>query len=337
MTSSSTPTKTFADFKQCIAPELKSLNEHITGALQSSNKLIDKIIGDYLTSKGKQIRPVIVMLTARYFAGAEASKRLKVIQGASAVEMLHNASLIHDDVVDQSDLRRGHPTVNSMWDNHIAVLIGDFFVSAALRQAVLTNDLRIVNAIGRLGQTLSVGEMDQIYNARYHRLTQEDYFQVIGRKTASLFVTCVDTGAFAVGIEEGDERLETLRKFINALGLCFQIRDDIFDYFNDAAIGKPTGNDLREGKVTLPLIYALTRTDLPECEKMRALIGNDSLSEDEILTLIDYAKNAGGIEYAYQTMRRLRDEAVAALASAGDNDCAKEFVDLFDFIIERPV
>lgn len=335
MAMSTTPTKAFADFKERIAPELKSLNEHIAESLRSSNTLIDKIINNYLTSKGKQIRPIIVMLTARYFAGPEASGRLKVIQGASSVEMLHNASLIHDDVVDQSDLRRGRPTVNSMWDNHIAVLIGDFFVSSALRQAVLTGDLRIVNAIGQLGQTLSVGEMDQIYNARYHRLTEDDYFLVIGRKTASLFVACVDTGAFAVGIEEGDARLEALRKFINALGLCFQIRDDIFDYFDDDVIGKPTGNDLREGKVTLPLIYALTCKERPECEEMRKLLDKDVLAEDEILALIKFAKDAGGIEYAYDTMRRLRNEAVECLKAVGGENTA-DFIDLFDFIIERP-
>lgn len=335
MAMSITPTKAFADFKQRIAPELRSLNEHIADSLRSSNSLIDKIIENYLTSKGKQVRPIIVMLTARYFAGPEASKRTKVIQGASAVEMLHNASLIHDDVVDQTDLRRGRPTVNSMWDNHIAVLIGDFFVSSALRQAVLTGDLRIVNAIGQLGQTLSVGEMDQIYNARYRRLTEEDYFQVIGRKTASLFIACVDTGAFAVGIEEGDTRLEAMRKFINALGLCFQIRDDIFDYFDDATIGKPTGNDLREGKVTLPLIYALSCTEQSECENMRKLLDKDALTEDEILALINYAKEAGGIEYAYDTMHRLRDEAVECLKGV-DGDNTRDFIDLFDFIIERP-
>lgn len=335
MAMSITPTKAFADFKQRIAPELKSLNEHIANSLRSSNSLIDKIIDNYLASKGKQIRPIIVMLTARYFAGEEASKRAKVIQGAASIEMLHNASLIHDDVVDQTDLRRGHPTVNSVWDNHIAVLIGDFFVSSALRQAVLTEDLRIVNAIGQLGQTLSVGEMDQIYNARYHRLTQEDYFQVIGRKTASLFVACVDTGAFAVEINEGDARLEALRKFINALGLCFQIRDDIFDYFDDETIGKPTGNDLREGKVTLPLIYALSKNELPDCENMRKLLDKDVLTDDEIAALIKFAKAAGGIEYAYDTMHRLRDEAVACLKSAGGENTA-DFIDLFDFIIERP-
>lgn len=217
------------------------------------------------------------------------------------------------------------------------MLVGDFFVSSALQQALATGDIRIVNAIARLGKLLSLGEIDQIYNARFHRLTEDAYFEVISRKTASLFVACVEMGAYAVDIKEDDPRLVALRGFAESLGRCFQIKDDIFDYFDDPRIGKPTGNDLREGKVTLPLLYALSLDTHPRHQAMSDLCGKEELDEAEIGTLIEFAKEAGGIDYAYSTMERLRDEAVASLTSAfpGDNDSVKAFVSIFDYIIHR--
>lgn len=316
-----------------IADPLDLLNARIHEALMSSNALMNKVVEGYLKTKGKQIRPILVLLSARLLGGINDD----VIKAGAAVEMLHNASLIHDDVVDDTDRRRGLPTINSIWDNHIAVLVGDFFVSSALQQALATGDIRIVNTIARLGKLLSLGEIDQIYNARFHRLTEDAYYEVISRKTASLFVACVEMGAYAVGIKEDDARLVALRGFAESLGRCFQIKDDIFDYFDDPRIGKPTGNDLREGKVTLPLLYALSVESDPRHEAMTALCGKEELDESEIGTLIDFAKGAGGIEYAYASMERLRDEAVAALTSvfSGDDDSVKAFVSIFDYIIHR--
>lgn len=318
--------------RERIRPELDRLNRHIAASLSSDNEMMNRVIEGYLTSKGKQIRPVLVLLSARLFAGAVTER---AIRAAAAVEMLHNATLIHDDVVDDSDKRRGHATINSVWDNHIAVLMGDFFVSSSLKEAISTCDLRIVSALASLGCELSVGEMDQIYNARFHHLTEDAYFTVIARKTASLFVACVEMGAYAVGVPDDDPRLAALREFTKRLGLCFQIKDDIFDYFDDGRIGKPTGNDLREGKVTLPLLHALTRADHPEREAMAALAAKEELSTEEIATLIDYAKRAGGIEYAYSTMSRLRDEAVEILAEAHAGAEGRALADLLDFIITR--
>ena len=209
---------------------------------------MDKVVKGYLQSKGKLIRPILVILTARLLGKVTD----KVIASAAAVELLHNASLIHDDVVDDSKLRRGKPTINSVWDNHVAVLTGDFFLSSALQQGLSTGDIRIVNSLTSLGRLLSLGEIDQIYNARYHCLDEKAYFKVISRKTASLFVSCVEMGGYAVGAS--DEQIEPMRRFAELLGLCFQIKDDIFDYYSDERIGKPTGNDLREGKITLPLL-----------------------------------------------------------------------------------
>lgn len=325
---------TLEAIRDSIAPEIDRLNERIHDALSSSNELMNRVVEGYLRSKGKQIRPILVILAAKLTG----SLNDNVIKGAAAVEMLHNASLIHDDVVDDTDKRRGKPTINSVWDNHIAVLVGDFFVSNALQQALATADIRIVSSIASLGKLLSLGEIDQIYSARYHCFNEQTYYEVISRKTASLFVACVEIGAYAVGCASDDPRVGALRHFAELLGRCFQIKDDIFDYFDDESlIGKPTGNDLREGKVTLPLIHALTRTDFPECESMKQLVEAETLSEEDICALIEFARKAGGINYAYAAMELMRDEAVTTIREAfdADNHNIEAFVELFDYIITR--
>lgn len=317
--------------QQLIAPELDELRRRISGALHSSNPLMGSVVEGYLKTKGKLIRPILVILTAKLLG--EVSP--KVISAAAAVEMLHNASLIHDDVVDDSNLRRGKPTINSVWDNHIAVLVGDFFVSSALQQAISTGDIRIVGSLSSLGKLLSLGEIDQIYNARNHRLDEKAYFMVISRKTASLFVSCVEMGGFAVDAPES--KIAPMRRFAELLGLCFQIKDDIFDYFSGDRIGKPTGNDLREGKVTLPLLYALSRKELPQCSAMLELTAKEQLTTDEINTLIEYAKEAGGIDYAYSTMARLAAEAMEILDTFPAGDNRQALADILSFIIHRSI
>ncbi|MCM1029023.1 MAG: polyprenyl synthetase family protein [Pseudoflavonifractor sp.] len=336
-----TPASTFDAIKESIAPELALLHEAISHTLKSSsNPLLNTVINSYLTSKGKLIRPILVILTARLFG----SVTPRVIAAASAVELLHNASLIHDDVVDESKLRRGQPTINATWDNHIAVLVGDFFEVGALRQAIATGDIRIVDSLSSLGRLLSLGELDQIYNARYRTINEDAYFKVISQKTASLFVSCIEMGAYACGISEDSPRLETMRRYAEALGLCFQIRDDIFDYFpqgDDPDVGKPTGNDLREEKFTLPLLYALNRPDAPDKDlqagmKELAYAGGE-LSDEAIDALYAYARSQGGIEYAYSTMQRLHDEAQSLLDQTfgSDDPALAPFRSIFRFIIER--
>lgn len=324
---------TLEAIRQSIAPELRILNERIMHSLASTNEMMNNIIAGYLRTKGKQIRPILVLLSARLFS-AEATSR--VIDAAAAVEMLHNASLIHDDVVDDSKLRRGNPTVNGVWDNHIAVLTGDYFVSTALHLAITTGDLRIVTSLSRLGRLLSLGELDQIYNARFHRLDEQSYFEIIGRKTASLFVACVEMGAYAVGVDDSDPQLQKMRRFAELLGLCFQIRDDIFDYCaDDSTIGKPTGNDLREGKITLPLLHVLLDESAPDHTAMLHLSQKPELTAGDVDTLINYAISQGGIDYAYSTMERLRSEAAELLAEFPDTEIRRSFLDLFTYIITR--
>lgn len=320
---------TFQSIQQSIAPELEMLNQRIANTLTSPNALMNQVIEGYLKSKGKQIRPIIVILSAKLLGEVNEN----VISAATAVELLHNATLIHDDVVDDTKLRRGQATINNIWDNHIAVLVGDFFLSSALLQAIETDDIKIIKSITNLGKLLSIGEIDQIYNARYHTLNEDAYFETIYRKTASLFVSCVEVGAFAV--KASDDDTEKLSKVARLLGLCFQIKDDIFDYFNDEKIGKPTGNDLREGKITLPLLHVLLNESLPQHDEMLALSKKEILDTNEINTLIEYAKQYGGIEYAYDTMQRLRDEAVEIISQFPASQTRDHFIAIIDYIISR--
>ena len=320
----------FDEIRDLISSDLERLQKIIKQSLSSNSPLLNKIVDKYLETKGKQIRPIIVVLSAKFF-GAEVSDG--VLCGAASVELLHNASLIHDDVIDETKQRRGHDTINNTWDNHIAVLVGDFFVSNALACAIRTNDFRVISTISELGKELSTGEIDQIDVAKHHSIDEQTYFSIINKKTASLFQSCVKVGGYSVGASDID--IANLSKFVELLGLSFQIKDDIFDYFKDDAISKPTGNDLREGKVTLPLIYALSHTESPRHEEMRRLADSDSLTTEQIETLIDFAKAEGGIEYAYATMERLRAEARSILEPYPDNEAKRAFLSLFDYIIKR--
>lgn len=311
-----------------IADDLKKLNDLIAARLSTTNPLMDAVITNYLRSKGKQIRPLVVMLCAKMYG--EVNDR--VISAAAAVELLHNASLIHDDVVDNASTRRSMPTINSVWDNHIAVLMGDFFVSTSMQEAISTSDVRIISALCHLGRLLSIGELDQIYNARFHKLTEDAYFRIISYKTASLFVACARMGCYAVGAS--DEETERMARFAELMGQAFQIRDDIFDYF-DGDVGKPTANDLREGKITLPLLHVLLDKNLEHHDEMLELSRREQLTEAEIEMLIAYARRHGGIEYAYETMERLRRRGAEILSECDPCPAAQSLMEIFDYIIER--
>ncbi len=317
------------NIQERLRPELLEMNAIISDSLNTSNHLMNSIVSSYLQKKGKQIRPILVILSARMFGDVNPD----VLHAGAALEMLHNASLIHDDVVDETSLRRGVPTINSSWGNHIAVLVGDFFVSNALAAGIRTGHLSIISALSALGKELSLGEIDQICNAREHHFDEESYFMMIRKKTASLFMNCVRMGAEAVNAPE--EKIKPMERYAELLGLCFQIKDDIFDYLSDEKIGKPTGNDLREGKVTLPLLFAVNNAPASEAEPMKTLIRRGDLTTEEIRTLIDFAKRNGGIEYSFEVMRRMQAEASEILAAYPSSDSSDSFREIFEFIISR--
>jgi len=312
-----------------LQKELAEMNAIIRQSLYTPNELMYRVVTTYLISKGKQVRPIMVILSAGIFGNVNSH----VLHAGAALEMLHNASLIHDDVVDETSLRRGRATINSEWGNHIAVLVGDYFVSNALAAGIRTNNISIISALSDLGKELSLGEIDQICNARNHHFDEESYFSMIRQKTASLFVNCVRMGAEAAGAKP--EEYAPLLEFAELFGLCFQIKDDIFDYSDNEQIGKPTGNDLREGKVTLPLLYALNTAPEEEALPMKALLKRGNLDNAEIASLIDFARRNGGIEYSYGRMQEMRQRGKEILAVYPDSCWKQSFLDIFEFIISR--
>ena len=320
---------TLEHIQEQLRPELDKLDEIICTTLTSNSELTNSIVTNYLKSKGKMLRPIVTLLSAKFFGGIND----KALLGAAALEMLHNASLIHDDVIDEARERRGVPTINNVWSNHVAVLVGDFFVTGALRCGVATGDGRILSALADMGRDLSLGEIDQVDIARNHNIDEDTYMSIIRAKTASLFECCAQVGGYANNAPQ--TAIDELQRYARLLGICFQIKDDTFDYYNDPIIGKPTGNDLREGKVTLPLIYALNRTDLPEHDEMLALVRKEDLTCEDIDRLIGFAKDAGGIEYAFQTMSRLRDEANDVLSPYSPDNTVDQLREIFDYVIER--
>ena len=315
--------------KKIIGVEMENFNKALYDTLSTDNVLLKSVVDYYLQTKGKQIRPMLVILSSRLFGEVNEA----TMSAAVAVELLHNASLIHDDVVDSSPLRRGRKTVNNIWDNRVAVLVGDYFVSTALQSAIKSNNLNTVSLIAALGKELATGEIDQIETADNHILDENRYFNVIKQKTASLFSSCMLMGGYSNGASA--EQLVAVESFGQKLGLCFQIKDDIFDYFSDDVVGKPTGSDLKEGKVSLPLLYAIQSNNDERNADMRTLLMKHLLSDEEIAILVDYAKEMGGIEYAEQTMQRLKQEAADALAVFHDSDIKDVLMKILDYIIER--
>ena len=312
-----------------LGAELDAMNALIRCSLATSDPLMGRVVEQYLRTKGKQIRPLLVLLSARMFGDINES----TLHAAAALEMLHNATLIHDDVVDNADYRRRTPTINKDFDNRIAVLVGDFFVSTALQEAIKTKDMKAVVSVAELGKELSLGEIDQISNARDRSFDEDRYFQVISKKTASLFMKCVKMGAESA--EASEEDIMRAVQYARLLGLCFQIKDDIFDYYEDKEVGKPTGNDLRENKVSLPLIYALHNAPREEAEKMKALLRRGDLDDTEIASLIEFAKDNGGIDYSYAVMDHMRREGDGILSMLPPSEWRDCFAELFDFTISR--
>lgn len=320
--------QTLDDIQCRLASELREMNDLISRYLATPNRLMNDIVSNYLRTKGKQIRPIMVMLSAKMFGGVNEH----ALHAGAALEMLHNASLIHDDIVDETRLRRGVKTINARWGNHLAVLVGDFFVSNALAAGIRTGRISIIAALSALGKELSLGEVDQICNARSNEFVEADYIEMIRKKTASLFMNCVRMGAEAVDAPE--EAIGPMVEYAGLLGLCFQIKDDIFDYYPNPQIGKPTGNDLREHKVTLPLLYALNNA--PDAGPWRELLREGrELTDTEIEGLLAFARDNGGIDYAYARMREMQTQADRLIAPYPDSEWKQAFRDIFEYIISR--
>lgn len=311
-----------------VAEELKKFNTYYKDSIFCNNVRIQEIIDYIMKSDGKRIRPTLLLLAAK--ACGEINNT--TYNAAITVELLHTASLIHDDVVDESNIRRGMASLNAIYDNKMAVLAGDYFLSTALIKSVLTGNLELISNISDLGRDLAEGELNQLSLVKELIIDEDEYFQVIKKKTASLMSVCMRIGAMSVNASE--EEVEKFTKLGELLGLCFQLRDDIFDYFTDA-IGKPTGNDIREGKITLPLLYTIKNAPENEKKELLSVIFSYDYTEENIQKLISYAKAHGGIDYAYKKIEEFKEEAEKIISTIPNIEVREALDATVDYIVER--
>lgn len=316
--------------KEPIREEFRLFDVAFKAAFQSNNEILS-IVNEYIhNNKGKQIRPILTFLAAKICGKPNES----TINTAISLELLHTASLIHDDIVDDTYERRGQKSVNAIWRNKIAVLVGDYILSQSLSIANKTKNCDILDGITNLGKELSDGELLQISNAKNVTVDEQKYLEVISKKTAMLFSICTSSGAISVGANK--ENIEKLRKFGKIYGICFQIKDDIFDYIStEEEIGKPVGNDIREGKITLPLLYALKSSGDEEKEEYLNILKRKDFTQENVEKLIRFAKAKGGIEYAEKRMLEFKEEAIKTIDYFDDNDIKKSLLMTLEHTIER--
>ena len=282
--------------KQPIASDLSDFIALFEQALSHEDGMLGAALGHIRQRGGKRMRPILMLLMAKNYGAIS-----QVTQhSAVGLELLHTASLVHDDVVDESGERRGQASVNATYNNKVAVLVGDYILSTALLHVSFTGNQGIVQELSELGRTLAAGEILQLSNIQNQQISEDVYYQVIQQKTAALFQSCAAIGALSAGATVED--VKKAGEFGRNLGIMFQIRDDIFDYFDSKEIGKPTGNDMTEGKLTLPVIYALNNTDFDSMQTLAKKVKAGTINPDEIAVLVEFTKQQGGIEYAEQKM-----------------------------------
>ena len=321
--------------KQPIEAELTGFIELFNSSLSHEDGMLGSALEHIRKRAGKRMRPMLILLMAKNFGQVT-----EVTQHAAlGLELLHTASLVHDDVVDESRERRGQASVNATYDNKVAVLVGDYILSTALLHVAHTGSQQIVTYLAELGRTLSNGEILQLTNIGRKDISEDVYYDVIKQKTAALFEACCAMGALSAGASDDD--IAKAKKFGQNLGVIFQIRDDIFDYYDSPQIGKPTGNDMAEGKLTLPVIYALNSTRDEAMTALAFKVKDHAATQDEIARLVAFAKEKGGIDYAERRMEELHAEAVALLDSISKDDSPEKqdvkraLLAYLDFVIKR--
>lgn len=312
-----------------VEQELTAYKELFDAALAHEDDFLGQALDYVRRRQGKMMRPLLVVLMAKELGKVSVNS----LRSAVTLELLHTASLVHDDVVDESGERRGQRSVNAVYDNKVAVLVGDYLLSTSLLQAAQTSNIHVVEIISRLGGTLSEGEVYQLANIRKEHISEEAYFHIIYHKTAALFAACAELGAISAG--GNADYVARAKRFGELVGLCFQIRDDIFDYYEDCKIGKPTGNDMLEGKLTLPVIYAIQHADNERVTQLAARVKSGEASAAEIAELVDYTKSHGGIEYAERRMRELHNEALQLLDAWQNAEVRESLRGYIDFVVDR--
>lgn len=318
--------------KKPIERELEQFISLFNSSLTHEDKLQEEIFARIRNRAGKRMRPMLIMLMAKNYGSVNDA----TLHAAVGLELLHTASLVHDDVVDESRERRGQASVNAVYDNKVAVLVGDYILSTALLHVSKTHNELIVRYLAELGRTLSDGEILQLTSIGDSEISEDTYYKIISRKTAALFEACCSIGAISAGVPE--DMVGEAKRFGQTLGIIFQIRDDIFDYYDSPEIGKPTGNDMAEGKLTLPAIYALRSTGDGEMLALARKVKDGTVTAGEITRLVAFTKANGGIEYAESRMDELHAAAQRFIDNeVGDPVLKQSLKAYLDFVIKRNV
>ena len=316
--------------KRPIEGEFDDFVRLFNESLSHTDGLLSQVLEHIRHRGGKRMRPLLILLIAKNYGGVNDV----TLRSAVGLELLHTASLVHDDVVDESKERRGQPSVNAVYNNKVAVLVGDYVLSTALLNISYTNNSDILRSIAVLGRNLSNGEILQLSNIKNTEFSEDIYYDVIKMKTAALFEACCEVGTLSVNANES--QIELAKEFGRNLGIIFQIRDDIFDYYDSKEIGKPTGNDMAEGKLTLPVLYALNSTHDSEMEEIARKVKRNDVTRYEIARLVDFTKNNGGIEYAEQKMLELRSQCLQFIDSESVSEEIRTSLTAYiDYVIQR--
>ena len=316
--------------KEPIKDELGQFITLFNASLTHEGKLQEEIFARIRNRAGKRMRPMLIMLMAKNYGTVNDA----TLHAAVGLELLHTASLVHDDVVDESRERRGQASVNAVYDNKVAVLVGDYILSTALLHVSITHNELIVRYLAELGRTLSDGEILQLTSIGDEEISEQTYYEIISRKTAALFEACCAIGAISAGVPE--DRVGEAKRFGKTLGIIFQIRDDIFDYYDSPEIGKPTGNDMAEGKLTLPVIYALRSTGDEGMLALARKVKQGTVTADEIARLVAFTKANDGIDYAERRMQEMHAEAMAFIdKEVADPALKRSLAAYLDFVIKR--
>jgi octaprenyl-diphosphate synthase len=321
---------TTAEIQAPIQKEMKAFEGKFREFMKSDVHLLDKIMSYIVQRKGKQIRPMFVFLTA----GTCGAVTERAYRGASFIELLHTATLVHDDVVDDSNKRRGFFSINALWKNKIAVLVGDYLFSKGMLLSIENEDYDLFKIVSRAVKEIVEGELLQIEKARKLDISEPVYFEIIRQKTATLIASCCAVGAAAANAST--ETIEKARQFGEKVGIAFQIKDDLFDYGTDE-IGKPLGIDIKEKKMTLPLIYALKKSEWLEKRKIVNIIKNESDNPMKVDFVINYVKKSGGIEYAQQKMLEYVNDALQILNTFPETSHRKSLENLVNYTIQRKI
>lgn len=324
---------TLDEIRTPIEKELRTFRDYFKKAMLSDVPLVNLIAKYLVRTKGKQVRPMLVLLAA----SAAGEVRDASYRAALLVELLHTATLVHDDVIDEADTRRGLPSIRNLWRNKAGVLMGDYLLAKGLLLTVETKEYHLLEITSNAVRRMSEGELYQLQKSRQLNIDEAAYFKIIADKTASLFATCTELGAASV-IPDGSnaEVRSALRKYGEYVGIAFQIRDDIFDYVSSASlIGKPVGNDLKDKKLTLPLIHTLQKLDRSEERRIRSLIKSGKASKSEYELIIQLVKAHGGLDYAAAKANEYKERAVEAIRILPESDAKRSLIAFADFVINR--